>query len=372
MLKILFAIPSLSFGGAETVVKNIVNNLDPHRFDVTLVTFYPGDKAVLRSHVKHFVMCKTSKWDFLKLKSQLERLFENERFDVVIGFLNYANILVSLARSSRKTTKLVLSVRNNPLRSHRYNKWSWVENFLLRKFYRNADMVTTNSLKIRDIMKNEFSIPDTNVANIYNPVDLKAIELKSREEVSHPFFSAKNLVVLGVGRLTYQKRFDRLIRIFSKISKDNEMARLIIIGQGEDEALLRKLIQESGLGEKVDLPGRQSNPYAWMAKSSLFVLSSDYEGFPNTVLESMVCGVPVVSVDCPFGPSEIIRNGHDGFLVPVDDEDALAKRVKELLLSEAMRKQFSDNAKQTVQKFSIENIIPQYEMLIEELSHGKN
>jgi glycosyltransferase involved in cell wall biosynthesis len=192
------------------------------------------------------------------------------------------------------------------------------------------------------------------------------------ESVDHPFFDEKNQVIIGVGRLTRAKRFDRLIRVFKSVHEALPQARLIIVGDAEKRQELQALIDDLKLNDHVQIVGFKKNPYAWISKADVFVLSSDYEGFPNSVLESMACGTPVVSVDCPFGPSEIIENGIDAELVPLDDDKALAERIRALLTDKARSSRFSENAIQKVKNYSLDRIIPQYEKLFDEVIYGKN
>jgi glycosyltransferase involved in cell wall biosynthesis len=130
-------------------------------------------------------------------------------------------------------------------------------------------------------------------------------------------------VVLGVGRLTAQKDFPSLIRAFAKV-RAQKPCRLVILGEGELRGELEALVASLDLSADVALPGFTDNPFAWMRQSSLFVLSSAWEGFGNVLVEAMACGTPVVSTNCPSGPAEILENGRWGRLVPVGDVDALA------------------------------------------------
>ncbi len=136
--------------------------------------------------------------------------------------------------------------------------------------------------------------------------------------------------IMTVGRLKRVKNHALLIRAFAKVS-EIQPARLMIVGDGELRDELEALIAELGLGGKVVLPGFVNDPTPLYRSADLFVLSSNYEGFGNVIVEAMACGVPVVSTDCPAGPSEILENGRFGTLVPVGDVDALASAMMSAL-----------------------------------------
>jgi len=135
---------------------------------------------------------------------------------------------------------------------------------------------------------------------------------------------------MGIGRLTRQKDFPTLIRAFATLRRVRPL-RLIILGEGRDRAPLEQLAAREGVGGDVALPGFQPNPYAWLARARLFVLSSAWEGSPNALTEAMALGVPVVSTDCRSGPRELLEAGRFGPLVPVGDADALAAAMRATL-----------------------------------------
>jgi len=138
---------------------------------------------------------------------------------------------------------------------------------------------------------------------------------------------------------------------------------LIVIGEGELRPVLCELARKLNIHESVEFVGFKENPYAWISKADIFVLSSDYEGFPNVLLESMACKTPIISVDCPSGPSEIITDCENGLLVPTHDEEGMAMAVKNLLNNQELRDQFSKEGLKRVEDFAIEKIFPQYEKL---------
>jgi len=157
---------------------------------------------------------------------------------------------------------------------------------------------------------------------------------KAKAPLDHPWFApGAPPVVLGVGRLAPQKDFPTLIRAFARVRAERA-ARLMILGDGKTpdrRAELLALADELGVAEEVALPGFQPNPFAYMARASLFVLSSAWEGLPGVLVQALACGCPVVSTDCPSGPAEILEQGQYGRLVAVGDEVALADAMRSTL-----------------------------------------
>jgi glycosyltransferase involved in cell wall biosynthesis len=204
---------------------------------------------------------------------------------------------------------------------------------LVRRYYPMADAIVAVSAGVADDLATHVGIPRERIATIFNPVVSSAMILQSAEPVDHPWFAAgAPPVVLGVGRLTAQKDFPTLIRAFARVRAERPV-RLMILGEGKPEmhAELRALADSLGCAADVDLPGFAPNPFAYMALSGVFVLSSAWEGFGNVVVEALACGCPVVSTNCPSGPAEILDGGRYGALVPVGDDAAMAEAILAML-----------------------------------------
>jgi glycosyltransferase involved in cell wall biosynthesis len=166
-----------------------------------------------------------------------------------------------------------------------------------------------------------------------NPMDIQTILRKSQlqEEVYLPErFDPSHPLIIAVGRLTKPKNFPLLIHAFSLVRNKID-ARLVILGEGEDRQDLEALVKELGLSQYVYMPGFVENPFAYMKKSSVFVLSSLWEGLPNVLIQAMIVGTPVVATDCPSGPKQILENGKWGKLVPVGDVQEMASAILDVL-----------------------------------------
>jgi glycosyltransferase involved in cell wall biosynthesis len=227
--------------------------------------------------------------------------------------------------------------------------------FVYRLFYPWADGIIAVSQGVAEELL-RFGLPDTKIYQIYNPVVTPEIFEKAEEPIKHPWFaSGEPPVILSAGRLHKQKDFPTLIRAFALVRRER-LARLVILGEGEEWLRLESLVRELGLEREVDFPGFVQNPYAYMKRAALFVLSSAWEGFGNVLAEALAVGTPVVSTDCPHGPAEILEGGKWGILVPVGDVEALAKAILEAL----DRPWDRDALHQRAQGFSVDAIVPQY------------
>src|SRR4051794_39910981 len=208
----------------------------------------------------------------------------------------------------------------------------------MRRAYGQADAVVAVSDGVADALARVTGLPRGRIRTVHNPVVGPELEALSREPVAHPWLApGEPPVVLSAARLTEQKDLPTLLRAFARL-RAGRTARLLILGDlptpertaariGE----LRGLAERLGVGADVDLPGYVANPYAYMARARLFVLSSAWEGFGNVLVEAMACGCPVVSTDCPSGPAEILDGGRYGPLVPVGDDAALAAAMGRVL-----------------------------------------
>ncbi len=195
---------------------------------------------------------------------------------------------------------------------------------IARRWYPDADAIIAVSDAVADDLAALGVAPRDRVTTIYNPIVTPGLDALINAPLAHPWFADTSVpVVLAVGRLHWQKDFSTLLRAFARVAATRE-ARLVILGEGAERQRLQAQIQALGIADRVLLPGFVANPFPWMARAATLVLTSLLEGFGRVLPEAMACGCPVVSVDCPGGPREILADGHYGPLVPVGDDRALA------------------------------------------------
>ncbi|WP_342823852.1 glycosyltransferase [Candidatus Lucifugimonas marina] len=239
---------------------------------------------------------------------------------VVVG-LNPLLILGAILISFRRPV-VILSVQGLP-RNNRLRRliWKWQ--------VRRSDTLVVPAMEVKDVMKQLGVYSEVRI--IQNPVLTHRSVSLAEQKIEHRWLDDPQIkVVLGVGRLTYQKNFSLLIKAFSQLDSHDE-ARLLILGEGEERSQLERLIQSLGLGERVEMPGFAENPIGFMSRSDVFVLSSRWEGPGHVLIEAMSTGVPCVSVECPGGPIEIMNAGEYGMISEGFDEQSLTKSIAQSL-----------------------------------------
>jgi glycosyltransferase involved in cell wall biosynthesis len=194
---------------------------------------------------------------------------------------------------------------------------------LMRRYFPRNDGIIAVSRGVAADLAQLINVPAADIKVAPNPVVTPELDEMARAPLDHPWFApGEPPVILGVGRLEPQKDFPTLLRAFAKL-RAQRPCRLVILGEGKLRAELERLAGELGVASDVQLPGFMKNPYAYMAHAALFVLSSRWEGSPNSLTEALALGTPLVSTDCPDGPREILEDGRHGPLVPVGDVEAL-------------------------------------------------
>ena len=308
--KIFFLIPRLAAGGAEQVFLTLLRHIDRQKYEPGLVTIgkLTGENGQLRESLAADVRLFELGLSRVRYSvPALVRLVRSEKPDVIISTLGHLNVLLlSIRRFLRPRTNILVRETNTVSEDLKgTSKW-WFKP-LIRVSYAKADKVICQATEMmRDLVEN-FSVAPQKAAIIHNPVDLERIESLSGAS-DNPFpSSAKGKNILCVGRLSRQKRFDKAITAFSRYQSKNRSAQLWIIGQGPLQDELESLCSNLGISGSVHFVGFKSNPYSWMKNCDLFMLTSQYEGLPNVLLEALACGCPVVAVDCPGGVREILE-----------------------------------------------------------------
>ena len=257
--------------------------------------------------------------------------------DVVLSAMTYANLTALWAKHAAGSRVPVVVSERIVLSRHCENdacrnQWRWrYLPALVRQSYPRADAVVAVSHQVADDLAQITGLLDERITTIYNPVVDQSLLTQATEPLSHRWFDpAEPPVILGVGRLTEQKDFATLIKAFARVRACKDV-RLVILGEGRQHQLLNTLVAELGLQGAVDMPGFVKNPFSYMAKAAMLVLSSKYEGLPGVLIQALACGCPVVSTDCPGGAAEILDDGRYGPLVSVGDVDALARAIDGVL-----------------------------------------
>lgn len=263
----------------------------------------------------------------------LESYLREQRPQLLISTLARVNVLAAWAvYLAGAPTRLVLREANQFSRNlNRANPFDRSLPSLARQWYPRADRVVAVSPGVREDLIGYLGLHPDHVVTILNPVDGHQIRAAAEpQQMERAGLGRNDEFVLGVGKLTPQKGFPLLIEAFARAFPDGPL-KLVIAGQGAQQAELRCLAQRLGISRRVLLPGHVHQPYYLMRRTRLFVLSSLWEGCPNVLLEAMACGCPIVSTDCPSGPRELLAHGRYGRLVPTSRVDALADGMRSAL-----------------------------------------
>jgi len=262
---------------------------------------------------------------------------QNNQPDIVISAHTAFNLVALLASNIIKNQQPTIITEHsiwaeNPKDKKSHDKWKWwFPPSELANLYSKALKIVAVSNGVAENVSSVMNLERKKIITIYNPIVSSDLFFQANQEIKHQWIKEKGCpVILGVGRLVHQKNFSLLIKAFARVQR-NRLSRLIILGDGKERDDLQRLVREYNLCDSVDLLGFVDNPYAYMTKADLLVLSSNTEGLPTVLIEALACGCPVVSTNCSGGPAEILEDGLYGPLVPVNDEEALAEAIISVL-----------------------------------------
>jgi len=355
--------PGFAGGGTERVMVALANGLAESGLRVDLVAVSPN--GPFRGHVTPEVrIVDLGARRLLGALPGLLRYLRRARPQSLVSAMDYVNVAAVLARRlSRLDAPLVLTVHRH-LSATLADSDLWRERRLLapamRWAYPQADAVVTLTAAMADDLARRIGLAREAIRVLPNPVVSAATRTRAAEAPAHPWLARKEgPVILGIGRLTRQKRFDLLLDSVARAPLA-DATRLLILGEGPERARLEAQIVTAGLTGRAALPGFTENPHAALSAADLFVLSSDYEGLPTVLIEAMACGCPVVATDCPTGPAEILESGRLGRLVAPGDAAGLARAIADTLADPPDRAALRARA----EAFAVERVVPRYRALL--------
>jgi glycosyltransferase involved in cell wall biosynthesis len=367
---LLFFVPSLSGGGAERVTANLANYWAGKGWKIAIVTLSPMgqdayalDPAITRISLNMLSPSKNLAHGLLQNLNRVRRLRKvllGIRPEVAVAAMDVSSATLALAARGLTNTVPVGRLQIHPPCESKKAVWKGIESMA----YGQLSALTALTRQTA-----AWLAANTNAKRIEvipNPIQLPLPENGQRIEPESLCKPGRNLL-LAAGRLAPQKGFDLLIEAFGKLSERHPNWDLAIVGQGPERSRLEMEISESGLKQRVLLPGWAGNVADWYGRADLYVMSSRYEGFPNALAEAMAHGLPAVSFDCDTGPKDIIRDGTDGFLVPKEDAGALVAALDRLMGDADLRTQFKGAAIEIRDRYSIHRVAQMWECLFEEL-----
>jgi glycosyltransferase involved in cell wall biosynthesis len=387
MVKLLLVTPVMHMGGAERCIANLLKHLDRDRFSIDLVMifdremFYPIPSDVwthilerdplppvpsVKVEIPLQLLGMREDLIWLELMAlKLAEVIRQRQPDIVLARHLFSSILCCISRKYwPKGTRLVVSADNHASTMLSNHPHGPIYSFVIREHFSDAEAIIALSEGVAEDLVTNYSVSRNKIAVIPNPVDLAEIRQCIQEPVDHNWFVEPIPIVVAMGRFVPQKGFDYLLRAFALIHRYGLLVRLVLLGDGEERQRLESLAAELGIQEHVWFAGKQRNPFKYIARSTVFVLSSLHEGFANVIAEALACGCPIVSTDCPSGPAEILQNGKYGLLVPPRDENALSQAMLKLLANPPLRNELSRLGFQRASEFDAPRVTQQYESLI--------
>ncbi len=361
--KISFFLPVLVGGGAERVLINLANIM---REEGIQVDFLVGSKEGElqkeldgRINIIEFKKNKT-----IKCLPKLARYLRTCKPDALITGLDHVNLVGIWANIlSGYNVKHIVTLHNAiSVKIKKTSKFSprRIIPFLIKIFYQHASSIVGVSNGVLSDYHALFNFPKEKTSVINNPVINQDLFKKSREYLDHPWFNGLNSdpIVITVGRMVEQKRQIDLLKAINILNKKRNV-KLIILGEGKLRRNLEEYIKVNQMEDCVLLPGFVENPYKYILRSNIFVLSSGWEGLPTVLIEAGGLGVPVISTNCQYGPAEILENGKYGRLVSIGDVDHLSEAIEEVL--NAPKQTFE---KVFIEKYSSQRIVKEYLALL--------
>lgn len=360
-MKMMFCLGSMNKGGAERVVANL-SNIFSKKYNVTIVitsnkpSAYDLDNSINLQHLDGININKNFIVKNIKRVCKLRRIIKKEKPDIILSFLPEPTFRLIVSKLFIKT-KVIISVRNDP--NVEYN--NFIKKMLVKLLYSMADgfvFQTEDAMRwfSRKIQKKSIIIP--------NPIN--DIYLTDR------FTGKRKNEIVTVGRLTEQKNHYLLIDSFKEVSKDFPNFKLKIIGDGNLKDSLINYSKKCGLEDKIIFRGNIENVKDEIYKSKVFVLSSDYEGMPNALMEAMALGIPCISTNCPIGgPKFLIEDNINGILVDVNDKDEMVKAIKKILINDELLNKISKNSNDNMKKYNSKLITNKWETYIKEVCFKK-
>lgn len=351
--------PNLGGGGGERVVSILLNNIERTKFIPNLVLIKrTGSDAFVKNLKSDVIVHQLDvnvriKFSFPIVIKKLIKLCKTQKPNVLFFGSGQINALISpFLFLFPSDIKMIARESNLPSIFEKY----FIIKFFYKYCYSNYDSIIVQSDDMFQDLNKKFNIHSSKLIKINNPVDVAYIrqKLKEYKEVG---FSENKINLLAAGRLTYQKGFDLLILQLAQIK--NQEYFLTILGEGEEMDILKKLVRENNLQDNICFRGNVENPFKYMEKADAFVLSSRFEGFPNVILETLVCGTPVLANNCLGGINEIIESGFNGEVFSFENGDFEIK-FNAFINSEYNRIEIKKDA---IKRFGSKNKMVEFEAL---------
>ena len=358
-MKILFVIYSIYGGGAEKQMQYILKYIDRKKFQPYLALFQMTgkEKDVVPADVDVYDLSTKLRPASFFLFFKLAKLIKRIKPDKILSFMWGVNT-VAVPAALICGVKIIAGERTFPMRSVERYGLGRIRRQLISFWYRRAEKIIANSDAVRESLIKDFCIPAANTEVIHNGIIEEEVRNKSGEQVQG---IPEGEFVISAGHLEEVKNYGFLIEVMAQVNKTKKVP-LVILGEGPMRRCLEKKAQAADI--ELILPGHVRNPFPFIKKSFVFVLTSLYEGSPNALLEAMACGVPVVAVDSPGGIREMIETGKNGIIISQGSKIEMAEAIKRILGNPDFAKGITAQAQKTVSQFDVLSMVKKYESII--------
>ena len=348
-IKVIQVMPEFELAGAQTMLENLVNNLDKDKFDVYIISLYNLKSSITErlenNNFKIFYLNKKRGLD-LSIYKKLKKIFRDIQPDIIHTHGYVLEYVMPVKIFFRIKCKVVHTVHNIASK-----EVPIIQRFFQKIYFKHFNVVPVAiSKKIQDTIYKQYKIKRENIPIIVNGIDLERCKEKTNYN--------KAETILNIGRLAEQKNQLLLIDVFYEVSKIYSDIKLNIIGEGPLRQQLIDKIKELKLEGKVNLLGSKAECYDDLNKSDIFILTSKWEGFPMTIIEAMGTGLPIVSTNVG-GISDIVKDEKNGMLC-IEDKEEIVEKLKKLIKDDKLRKRLGNQAKKTSVDFSAKEMARKY------------
>lgn len=368
MKKIAFFHPYFAFGGVEKTNLRLAGYFIEHGYQIDFLALSFSKHLQREMDELGINRVTLNAKRTISAIPELKRYMKEEQKRGKLTFIscqNFANLIAIFAiPHNRENLKVIVSERLHPA-EFEFNgkeKKGRIIISLMKRLYKKADVIVANSKETADELAR---ITGEETRCIYNPTLSENYTERAEEVVEQSWFHEDVPIIISVGRLSKEKGFDTLIKAFKKV-RDKIDCRLVIIGDGSLREELEELTESLGIAEMVWMPGYEANPYRYVSKADVFVLSSLFEGLPNTLIEALAVGTPCVATNCKSGPKEILLNGEGGYLVDVCDEDSMAEAIIKTLTEKEKTKAMLEKAQNMLWRFTPDEAGERYLEIVEQ------
>lgn len=370
MKRVLFLIHDLCHGGAEKVLINLVNNMPPEKFDITVQTLF--DVGVHRDKLKPHIHYKTCFRHMLRGNSHLMKLFSSaflyrtlicEEYDIVISYLEGppARIISGCPYQSKKVCWLHIELNDKTAVASGFRNYQEAI-----QCYQKYNRIITVSETVKSVFCRSSDIQPDKIQVLYNTNEATQIQKLAKLPVNDVDFEKDTLSICSVAKITPTKGYDRLARVHKRLILEGLKHHIYILGVGEQQKEIESYLKENALENSFTFLGFRDNPYKYVAKCDLYICSSLREGFSTAVTEALIVGTPVVSTLCS-GAKELLGENNEYGLVVENSEEGIYQGIKRMLTEPELLRHYARQTQQRGQYFSTENTVSAVVEMLESL-----